>query len=56
VSFDDLWVRRQAVGLAPDVDVQIPAIEDLILTKRFANRPKDLEDIRLLRILQGEQP
>ena len=33
---------------------QVPSIDDLILTKRFANRPKDLEDIRLLQILKGE--
>lgn len=39
VAFEDVWVRRQAVTLAPDVDVQLPAVDDLILTKRFANRP-----------------
>jgi hypothetical protein len=54
VSFDDVWKRRQAIRLAPDVEIQIPSIDDLILTKRFANRPKDAEDIRLLRILKGE--
>jgi hypothetical protein len=30
----------------------IPAIDDLILTKRFAARPKDAEDIRLLERLK----
>ena len=35
--------------------VQIPSVEDLVLTKRFAARPKDLEDIRLLPILQSER-
>jgi hypothetical protein len=54
VAFDDVWTQRRAVTLAPDVDVQLPAIDDLILTKRFADRPKDLEDIRLLRILRSE--
>jgi hypothetical protein len=29
-----------------------PAIDDLILTKRFAARPKDAEDIRLLERLK----
>jgi hypothetical protein len=52
VAFDGVWGRRRTVTLAPDVDVHLPAIDDLILTKRFADRPKDLEDIRLLRILQ----
>jgi hypothetical protein len=54
VEFDALWERRRAVVLAPDVAVQMPTIADLILTKRIAERPKDLEDIRLLEILQHE--
>ena len=54
VSFDDVWARRRTVPLQPDVDVQIPAHDDLILTKRFVDRPKDLEDIRLLRSLASE--
>ena len=53
VAFEDLWAHRRAVTLAPGVDVQLPAVDDLILTKRFADRPKDLEDIRLLRILKS---
>lgn len=55
VKFDDVWARRQAIPLGAGLDVQIPAIEDLILTKRFASRPKDLEDIRLLMILKAER-
>ena len=54
VSFDEVWARRQAIALTPDVEVHIPSIDDLILTKRFANRPKDAEDVRLLTILKGE--
>ena len=54
VHFDDVWMRRLPVPLAPGVDVQRPAIDDLILTKRFGDRPKDLEDIRLLRIFRTE--
>lgn len=55
VRFEDVWSRRVGLNLGPGVDVQIPSVEDLILTKRFAARPKDLEDIRLLRILQSER-
>jgi hypothetical protein len=55
VAFSDVWARRRRVQLAPDIDVQIPSVDDLILTKRFAARPRDLEDIRLLRILQREE-
>jgi hypothetical protein len=54
VAFDDVWAQRRTVTLAPDVAVQLPAIDDLIRTKRFADRPKDLEDIRLLRILRSD--
>lgn len=52
VAFEDVWDRRQPATLADHVTVQLPAIADLILTKRFALRPKDVEDIRLLEILQ----
>jgi hypothetical protein len=51
VAFEDLWARRRTVTLEPGVAVHLPEIDDLILTKRFADRPKDLEDIRLLRAL-----
>jgi hypothetical protein len=54
VNFEDLWAGRRTVTLAPGITVHHPAIDDLILTKRFADRPKDLEDIRLLRVLKGE--
>ena len=55
VDFDSLWTRRQVVALG-DVDVPLPSIDDLILTKKVATRPKDLEDIRLLRILKEQRP
>ena len=51
VEFERLWQRRHAIRL-DDVAVQLPSIEDLILTKQVASRPKDLEDIRLLRALK----
>jgi hypothetical protein len=56
VGFEDVWSRRTTIALANDVLVSVPAISDLILTKRFASRPKDLEDIRLLTVLQRENP
>ncbi len=52
VSFEDSWTRRRALDLAPGVKVDLPTLDDLILTKRFAARPKDLEDIRLLEVLR----
>ncbi|MBI1875398.1 MAG: hypothetical protein HYZ58_06380 [Acidobacteria bacterium] len=54
VTFEDLWTRRRAVALSPGIDIQVPGLDDLILTKRFADRAKDLEDIRLLQILKAE--
>jgi hypothetical protein len=35
--------------------VSLPTLDDLILTKRVAARPKDLEDIRLLQALKAEE-
>jgi hypothetical protein len=55
VVFDEVWSRRRAVTLTPNVTVALPALDDLILTKRFAARPKDLEDIRLLQVLKAEE-
>lgn len=55
VIFDAVWSRRQTAVLTPGRLVTLPSIDDLILTKRFAARPKDLEDIRLLEILRSER-
>jgi hypothetical protein len=53
VSFDGIWIRRQTVPLGDGgAPVSIPSIDDLILTKRFAARPRDAEDIRLLESLR----
>jgi hypothetical protein len=54
VAFTEVWMRRRIEILAADTTVDLPSIPDLILTKRFAARPKDLEDIRLLEILRTE--
>lgn len=54
VRFDDLWSRRVPVQIGA-AKVFIPSIDDLILTKRIAARPKDAEDIRLLERLKEIQ-
>jgi hypothetical protein len=56
VAFDDVWPRRRTLVLGPGATIAIPALDDLILTKRFGGRPKDLEDIRLLEALRTEDP
>jgi hypothetical protein len=47
----------EATNAAADVDgvVHILDIDDLILTEQFGSRAKDLEDIRLLRILKANR-
>ena len=55
VAFDDLWKRRQTLRLDPETSITIPSISDLILTKRFALRPKDIDDIRLLQTLLSQE-
>jgi hypothetical protein len=54
VAFDELWPRRRSLEVAAGVLLPVPALPDLILTKRFGGRPKDFEDIRLLEALQQE--
>ena len=54
VAFDDLWERRRLLSSGEHLSIAVPELDDLILTKRFGGRPKDLEDIRLLETLRGE--
>ena len=55
VAFEDVWSRRRTLEVAAGVTLAVPALDDLILTKRFGGRPKDLEDIRLLEALRKEE-
>lgn len=55
VSFDRVWDGRREIELRAGVRIALPSLDDLILTKRFAARPKDLEDIRLLEVLRREE-
>ncbi len=55
VAFDEIWTRRRGLEVASGVTITGPSLEDLILTKRFGGRPKDLEDIRLLETLRKEE-
>jgi len=52
VSFDDVWKNRVSVSMGTDVSLDVPRIEDLIRTKRWAMRAKDVADIQLLEALQ----
>lgn len=55
LQHDELWTRRRAIAV-DDTRVYLPSLDDLILTKQVAARPKDLEDLRLLRLLKESQP
>ncbi len=53
VSFESLWSSRAPIEVAPRVVIHRPSLDGLILTKRFANRPKDAEDLRMLAVLRA---
>jgi len=55
LHIDEIWTRRRGLEVAPGVTIAVPVLDDLILTKRFGGRPKDLEDIRLLETLRKEE-
>ncbi len=55
VAFDDVWTRRRVIEVSRGVNAAIPSLDDLILTKRFAARPKDAEDIRMLETLRSQE-
>jgi hypothetical protein len=52
VSFDDVWARREDMLYQETVTIGVPSIDDLILTKRWSMRDKDLADIHLLETLK----
>lgn len=54
VYFDEVWSRRQIVDYGDGVRVAIPTVGDLIRTKRFGMRRKDIVDIGLLEALAEE--
>jgi hypothetical protein len=55
LDFEDAWTRRLNVTYAGGLTIAIPSVEDLITTKRWAMREKDIADIQLLEALREEQ-
>lgn len=53
VAFDDVWSRRQSVVYTANAAIVIPSIDDLILTKRFGARKRDIADIEYLQALKA---
>lgn len=52
LTFDDAWARRDKIDVAPGVQVAIPCLDDLIRTKEWAMRAKDIGDIQMLEALR----
>lgn len=52
LRFEDAWLRRKSIVYAPGVSLTVPSIDDLILTKQWSLRPKDVDDIALLEKLR----
>lgn len=55
LRFEDAWARRQSIPYGASLALAVPCIDDLILTKRWSLRRKDVEDIELLEDLKREQ-
>ena len=55
VAFDDVWTRRESIQVAPGIAIPVPYLDDLEDTKCFGARPKDAEDLRLLRALRSRK-
>jgi hypothetical protein len=48
LDFDSAWQRRQSIEVWPGAVIHLPSVEDLITTKRWASRPRDIIDIQYL--------
>src|SRR5262249_13128090 len=51
VRFEDVWARRKSHRYDATVPVPEPAIDDLIRTKKWSMRQRDVADIQLLEAL-----
>jgi hypothetical protein len=54
LTFDDAWARRrkERVGAA---EVCLPSLDDYMLTKRWALRARDIQDIAFLEALKRRE-
>jgi len=54
VTFDQVWKNRVS-GTYGNEKVFYASLDDLITMKQAAARPKDLEDLKILRILREKK-
>jgi hypothetical protein len=52
LRFEDAWARRTTLAYTPRVPLVVPCLDDMILTKRWSLRPKDVDDIAMLEKLK----
>ena len=52
VAFDEVFARRRMLDYAPGVPIAAPSLDDLILTKKWSSRDRDVADVRLLEALR----
>jgi hypothetical protein len=55
LDFEGAWQRRRQVPYGANGIVVVPSIPDLVLTKRWAMRPKDVLDIQALLVLARKE-
>jgi len=51
ISFDAMYERKVILKGETSLEVNVPAIKDLIFLKKFRSLPKDLQDIKYLEAL-----
>jgi hypothetical protein len=54
LTFDEAWARHQTLAYGASVRIAVPTVADLILTKEWAMRTKDVIDIQLLEALRAK--
>jgi hypothetical protein len=54
LTFDQVW-RNRVSGTYGKEKVDYASLDDLIMMKQAAGRPKDLEDLRVLRTLKEKK-
>lgn len=54
LSFDDAWARRRSLTVA-DASIALPCLDDYVLTKRWALRARDIQDIAFLEALKRRE-
>ena len=52
LDFDSAWLRRRTIDVVDGVRVHLPSLDDLITTKRWGSRPRDIVDIQYLEQLR----